>query len=470
MENPSRSKNNDPINLMVGWPSKSLLPAHELATASQAVLSNPEAYPSALLYGPDYGEDSIRQQIASWLNTKYRTGAPAAIPPERVIITNGASGTLAAILQCFADPVHTKRIFIIEPTYFLACQTFVDAGYGSKLSAIPAGSEGVDIQVLRAQLEKIENSVEVIPKDQLSDALAKPASGVSRKIYSYIMYLVPTLSNPSGQTMPLQLREDLVKLARQFDILLVSDDVYDFLSWPEDETCSSQYLELPPRLVDLDRKMEGTSEFGNAVSNGSFSKLVAPGLRTGWCEAPPKFIGGLSSQGPTRSGGCQSQYTSFLVDHLLRSGALEHHLHSILIPELRRRRAVMLDAIHSYLQPLGFTISPGISYNIATRKLDSGEEATSELAGGYFLYLDYPPCLDCASVNRLMETLRNRYQVKLAPGDIFAVQSVVKDSGSVNASFRRGSRLCWAWHEEEALVEGVRRISEAFRELFPQLT
>lgn len=119
-----------------------------------------------------------------------------------------------------------------------------------------------------------------------------------RKIYKYIIYAVPTFANPSTKIMSLDHREKLVRLARKYDALLVADDVYDFLQWsatPGARLISPDHAYLP-RLVDIDRYLDGgpVDEWGHAVSNGSFSKLIGPGARTGWAEGTEKVAYGLS--------------------------------------------------------------------------------------------------------------------------------------------------------------------------------
>ena len=102
--------------------------------------------------------------------------------------------------------------------------------------------------------------------------------------------------------MSLQRREQLVRLARQHDALIVTDDVYDQLQWPAELSSSQSYSEHAclPRLVDVDRYMDGGAErsgadgFGNAISNGSFSKIAGPGCRTGWAEGTPKLAWAVS--------------------------------------------------------------------------------------------------------------------------------------------------------------------------------
>lgn len=115
------------------------------------------------------------------------------------------------------------------------------------------------------------------------------------KIYKHVIYCVPTFANPSGKTMPRARREALVRLARRYDALVITDDVYDFLSWGTSQEPGS--VSSPPaRLVDIDRVLDDGPQdrFGNVVSNGSFSKLIGPGCRVGWAEGMPDFIYGLS--------------------------------------------------------------------------------------------------------------------------------------------------------------------------------
>lgn len=102
--------------------------------------------------------------------------------------------------------------------------------------------------------------------------------------------------------MSLARRQQLVSVAREYDALVLTDDVYDQLQWSASSTAKKTALEkaVLPRIVDVDRWFQGGSErpaadgFGNAVSNGSFSKIVGPGCRTGWAEGTEKFTYALS--------------------------------------------------------------------------------------------------------------------------------------------------------------------------------
>ena len=102
--------------------------------------------------------------------------------------------------------------------------------------------------------------------------------------------------------MSLRRRQQLVSLARKYDALIITDDVYDQLQWPTDSasTRSIATTAAMPRIVDIDSIFEDESSkpeadgFGNAVSSGSFSKIAGPGVRTGWAEGTKKFAYALS--------------------------------------------------------------------------------------------------------------------------------------------------------------------------------
>ena len=276
------------INLQLGWPSPRLFAASALLDGANKVLKSEAETAAALIYGPHAGHPPLRKSVAKWLSSIYSTSEDEG----RICISNGASANLSNILLKFTDPLYTRRIFMIEPTYFLACPIFEDSGFRGKLRGVPENDrEGIDFDFLREELEKAEIEAMQAAKDSGKPDVPILKNGKSYpKIFKYIVYLVPTFSNPSAKTLSLGARKKLVSLAREFDALLVSDDVYDFLAWPRDPAAAMESLaQIPPRLVDIDREMPGCREFGNTASNGSFSKVIGPGVRVGWTECTPAF-------------------------------------------------------------------------------------------------------------------------------------------------------------------------------------
>ncbi|KUJ16715.1 PLP-dependent transferase [Mollisia scopiformis] len=443
------------INLQLGWPSPRLYPAEQLAAAA-AILSDPDVAKVALMYGPDLGYAPFRESVAKWLTSFYEPPS-GSIPIERILITGGASQNLASILQVFSDPHITRRIWMVEPTYFLACTIFQDAGFADRLRGVPENEQGLDIEFLRKELAKFE--YEASQNGVFHEI--KPSSQYG-KIFRHILYLTPTFSNPSAKTMSTPVREQLIALAREYDILLISDDVYDFLRWPaEDRKAHSIKLAPnPPRLVDLDRATSSDDSWGNSISNGSFSKIVAPGVRVGWAEASPKIILRLSQNGATTSGGAPSHLTSTFLDHLLSTGAMQKHIDEVLIPTYQSRYRVLMAALKTQLEPLGVRITTGAPYTIPA------DENTIVPVGGFFTYISFPPRLPSAGV--IAKRAKEEYQLTFAYGEMFVVKG---DETSVERSkqgFGNGARLCWAWHEQDEIEEGISRLAKLLKILLAE--
>ncbi|KAB2571657.1 Uncharacterized protein DBV05_g9705 [Lasiodiplodia theobromae] len=431
------------INLLRGWPNTSLLPTALIKQAVDNVLTRPDVATPGLLYGPDPGDPGARKAIAAWLTDFFRPGEP--VTDERITITGGASQNLGCILQTFTDPIYTRNIWISSPAYFLAFRIFEDSGFSGRLRSVPEDDGGIDIDFLRREITKSEEKAR---KDGNTRPTVKPERPWS-KIYPHVIYVVPSFANPSSVTMPLERRKELVKLAREYDALVICDDVYDFLQWPAATDTDQRGLNkaLLPRLVDIDRflddgaERDGADGFGNVASNGSFSKILGPGLRVGYLEGNAKFAYGVSQTGTSRSGGAPSQLTSTYVAQLLESGRLQEHIYGTLQPAYAARyRAIML-AIEKHLVPLGVKLpQPG-----------------REVVGGYFVWLTLPSPLKSADVARLAQEKEN---LIVAEGRLFEVPG---DSAEVN--FPCDIRLCFSWEEVDRLGEGIERLARVIGQL-----
>lgn len=296
-----------PINLARGWPNPGLLPVAQLAHASALAFANPEirtTAESALEYGPDEGYAPLRRSLAEWLTGFYEPREP--VVEERICVTGGASQGLASLLLTFTDPAVTRAVWMVAPTYFCACRIFDDAGFAGRMRAVPEDDEGLDVGALERGLEAMDDGEEGQGQGQRGAGCLPGGETKSprrgRKIYRHVFYAVPTFANPSGKVMSLARREALVRLARKHDALVMADDVYDMLQWSVAPAGEGQgeprYPEKAgwPRVVDVDRYLDGgpVTAYGNAVSNGSFSKIAGPGNRTGWVEATEEFAFGLS--------------------------------------------------------------------------------------------------------------------------------------------------------------------------------
>ena len=152
------------IDLFKGWPNPSLLPTTQIKAAAHEALSHPEISTPALSYGPDEGYGPLRHEIARWLTEFYQPLEP--ISYQRICVSGGASQNLARILVEFSDPIYTRNVWMVSPTYFLACRIFEDAGFHGRLRSVPEDDEGIDIGFLRREIEKSEKRAEADGNDK----------------------------------------------------------------------------------------------------------------------------------------------------------------------------------------------------------------------------------------------------------------------------------------------------------------
>ncbi|OJI98903.1 hypothetical protein ASPVEDRAFT_95334, partial [Aspergillus versicolor CBS 583.65] len=423
------------INLSSGYPAPSLNPIKQLNQATNTVFSTPDIWHDGMIYGADAGYNPLRRNISRWLAQFYHGGDEAQIDAERICITGGASQNLACLLQVFTDPVFTRNVFIVEPGYFLAFRIFEDAGFHGRLRGVPEDEEGIDLVFLEEMLKRDE--------DANPDGSIKPFKPPRpyRKLYRHVIYCVPTFSNPSGKVMSLSKRKDLIRLARKYDALIIADDVYDFVHWrtdtPSDDPGTRSFSDILPRLVDIERTLDGgpVDRFGNCVSNGSFSKLVGPGCRVGWAEGTPDFAFGLSQAGSSHSGGAPSHLMSTFINEMVTDKStisLTSHIQNTLIPTYSRRHKLLLSAILQHLVPLGIITPPANQYNVG---------------GGFFIWLKLPKALTSTAV----VTAARQDGVLIADGTV----SSLPEGNDGLSDYSDYIRLCFAWADEERLAEGV---------------
>ncbi|KAG2016837.1 hypothetical protein GB937_006039 [Aspergillus fischeri] len=419
------------IDLLKGSPATALLPTQRLRDAAVAALSKPEVTVTGLDYGPDEGHFPLRTHLAEWLTAYYKPSKP--IQADRICITGGASQNLSNILQVFTDPSQTRHIWMPQATYHLAFRIFEDAGFYGRLRAVPEDEEGMDMGFLEHDLANDEAVADRGVKYKRDEHY--------RKIFKQVIYCVPNFSNPTGVTMSLRRREALVRLARKFNALVICDDVYDFLHWSAAHSSDNgnSWRSTLPRVLDLDRTLDGGPRdiFGNVVSSGTFSKIVAPGCRVGWAEGEPQLVYGLSQVGSTVSGGPPSQLMSTFIDEMLQDGSVTKQIKEVLIPAYSRRHSIMISAVKERLSPLGVEIHTDASDPL--------------YAGGVFVWVRLPRPLTAPNVTE--RALREENLI-VGNGDIFVVP------GDQSSSQHECLRLCFAWEDETDLTEGVRRLEK----------
>ena len=288
------------VELKAGHPDLALLPAAGLLQATQVILEREAA--QALSYGAEQGPDCLIQQLSGWL-ARIEGAKP---PRERMMITGGASQALDMLCLLLTQPGDIA--LVPSPTYHLALRVLRD--HRLELLSVPSDSEGLQVDALEETLKSLQG----------------------RQKQPRLLYLVSTFNNPTGITLDVARRKAVAELARQYDLIVVEDDVY-YQLWYDQPP--------PPAVYNL-----SVSEA--VIRLGSFSKILAPGLRLGWMTAPPQIVQRCIQSGVLDSGGGLGHFTAHVVAAFIELGLLDDHVETLRGKYLERRN-LLVDALAEHL-------------------------------------------------------------------------------------------------------------------------
>lgn len=359
----------------MGWghPAPALLPVADLARAADLALR--QAGPAALAYGAEQGPGLLLEALAAWLSRRERH----PIAPEQLFITGGVSQGLNLLCTLLARP--GDAVLVQEPVYHLALRIFTD--HGLELIGVASDEDGLRVEAVAASLTQ--------------------SRGLGRA--PRFLYTVPTWCNPTGVSLTEERRHALAALAAQHGLLILEDDVYREL-WYD--------VPAPPALQSLAPD--------TVVRLGSFSKILAPGLRLGWLIGPPALVRRCVGCGLLDSGGGVNHFTAHVVAAYLALGLLADHVER-LRTAYRRRRNALLAALAQHLPADCQWQKPG---------------------GGFFAWVQLPAGYDAAALLPAAEAAGVSY----VPGNRF----FVTDNGA------RHLRLAFSLLAEEELDEGIKRL------------
>jgi len=368
----------DRIDLSIGQPGTSLLPLAALGKAAQHCLTQNNPY--ILAYGAEQGNGYFHDALAGFLSEQYNF----KVDPDHLFTTAGISQGLDFICSLFTRPGNV--IFVEKPTYSLALGIFAD--HGLNVVGLPMDENGLIIEALEAELTH-----------------QTPV----------FLYTIPTFHNPTGSTLSATRRKKLVQLSRDHNFLIVADEVYQLLA----------YTNAPPS------PMAKYTEAATVISLGSFSKILAPGLRLGWIQAHPGLMSRLTTCGLIYSGGGLNPFTSAIVQSAIELGLQEKQLSHLKEVYLQRKKAL----------------------NAALRINLPDSVSFVEPGGGFFTWLQLPPHVD---TEKLIPEA-HKHDVSFAPGTFFSPQGDLKNY----------LRLSFAYYAEDELKEGAERLAAVInRQLF----
>ena len=333
------------IDLGVGQPQDAILPVGLMARAMTAAVAARQSNP--LQYGAERGGGQLRSTLADFLAARYRT--PVVV--EQLLISNGNSQAIDLCCAAFTRPGDV--VFVEEPTYFLALQIFAD--HGLRVVGIPVDDDGLRIDTLEAEL-----------------AYHSPR----------LVYTIPTGQNPTGSSMPAERRRQLVELANERGFLVLADEVYQLLD----------YSGSPPE------PLAAQVDSGVVLSLGTFSKILAPGLRLGWIQAREELLDVLAARGQLLSGGGLNPFASAVVAPFLADGSVVGYLDLDDLRGTLHRRLVAMD------EALSAHVPPGVTYRCPQ--------------AGYFFWLKFPEEVETAAVRPAALAAGVGFQ----PGPVFSTR------------------------------------------------
>lgn len=358
------------ISFAGGMPDPDNFPVPEIEAAFSSAARK---YPQYMFqYGTTEGVTGLREKISNWLNKEESL----SISADDVLVTHGSQQGIDLVSRTLINSGDV--VIVSSPTYFGGTNAF--KAYGAEVIGIPEDKEGVDIEKL---VEKLEN-------------LSRQNKTVK------FLYLVPNFANPTGKTISLQRRNEILSLAEKYDFLIFEDDPYGTLRFEGEKL---------PSLKSLDNK-------GRVIYAYSFSKILSPGLRLSAITANKDLLRAIivSKQ---YADACTNSIGQYILYNIL----LEDKLSSIIsrsIEWYRKKRDLMLGTLQKVMPE-------SVSWN--------------HPQGGFFIFVELPENFDTL---KLLESAV-KAQVAFVPGKPF-----YSDGGGKNFL-----RLSYSQPSEKDIINGL---------------
>ena len=365
------------ISFAGGVPSPATFPADLLAEAAEHVAR--EGASVSLQYGPTLGLPRLREQVSAICGARgiQCTGAD-------IIITTGSQQALNLVATALLDP---GDVVLVElPSYIGGLGSFY--ARRAELVGVAQDDGGIDVDALRRTVARLQ------------------AEGRTVKA----LYTIPNFQNPSGRLLTQERRDLLLQIAREHGFLVIEDDPYGELVYTEGADT---------------RPIRARADSEPVIYMGSFSKILAPGLRCGWIVAAPTLLRSfeLAKESADLCGGMLDQS---IIDHFLAAGHLEAQLARVR-DFYRDRRATLISSLETEMSSVA-TWTPA--------------------EGGLFTFVTLTTGADTAA--RLQDAIDAG--VAYVPGVPFFV----------DGSGQSTMRLTFAKEPDDRMREGVRRLARVF--------
>jgi len=316
-------------SLAGGWPDPAKFPLKAIRRIFDKLITHHGA--RLFQYGSTEGLAELRELLAD----RMKTGGMADVDPDSLIITHGSAQGMHLAAQVFID--REDVVFAGLPTYFGGPGAVHSRG--GKVVGIEVDDNGLNVERLRMETTRLE-------------AAGNRLKGV---------YVIPNFQNPTGVTLSLERRRQLVRLAETHDLIIFEDDPYGELRFEGDRL---------PSLKSLDRN-------GRVIHLRSLSKTFVPGMRLGWVAGDSGAIRQMvvAKQFADAATNTPAQY---ILLEFIRQGLLDKQIQDN-IKFYRSKRDFMLQQMDRYFPDK-------VTWN--------------RPQGGFFIFVQIPEHMDAADLFR----------------------------------------------------------------------
>ena len=370
------------ISLAGGFPDTRAFGEEALREISHNVAADSA---QALQYGPTGGLEGIKDVIVDVMEAE-NTGARQ----EDIFITTGAQQGLDLVGKVFLD--EGDAVLCEGPTYAGALNAF--AAYRPRIIHVPMDRAGM---------------IPLAARDALNSAR-------KRGIHVKFIYTVPNFQNPTGVTLAVERRRELLEIAHEYDLVVLEDNPYGMLRFEG---------EALPTIASLEQESGAGAD--RVVYLGTFSKIFAPGVRLGWVHAQPGILHKINI-GKQGADICSSNLSQMLIYSYFRHADWRSYVKRLMAINKERRDA-MLDALAEYMPH---------------------EVHWTHPEGGLFVWATLPSYLDATAM--LPRAVAKN--VAYVPGEGFYSGGAGKNCMRLNFSFV----------EPESIRRGIELLSEVIRE------
>ncbi|BBB59641.1 aminotransferase [Undibacterium sp. KW1] len=357
------------ISFAGGLPSPETFPVERMRAAFDKVLS--QQGKSALQYGPTDGYAPLREFLAGSLSTN-----DSKILPDQIMMVSGSQQGLDLLGKVLVD--EGSKVLVETPSYLGALQAF---------------------SVYRPEFESVDTD----------DHGLVPSSVAAKGAGARLMYALPNFQNPTGRTLSVERRYELVETCARMGIPLVEDNPYGDLCY------SGEPL---PKMLNMNP--------GGVIYMGSFSKVLTPGIRLGYVVGPTPLIRKLE-QAKQAADLHTAQLTQMVVYEVIKDGFLSEHIPTIRTLYAKQCNA-MLDAM--------------------SRHFPEGVQWTKP-EGGMFIWVTLPEHMD--SKQLLDEAIQQN--VAFVPGGPFYANNPAKNT----------LRLSFVTVSPERINEGIEKLGKLIK-------